>query len=188
MKKIISLILALTMILALAVSASASTIPNDGTKKLNSTNNTASSDIKINVSVATNPVYNVDVAWDKVEFTYNFNAGVWDVENHVYNSADTAWNNETGKITLKNHSNDAVNYTIHIENSAADGGDAAIVWVTDANVDKTGTLATADAGESLGNFSKAPSVEHAYQPTGTPSSTTANGTVMATITVTIEAA
>ena len=192
MKKIISLILVLTMVMALAVSASAtgateiftSRTPLQGSEKTWSATNTATGEVKVTVTTATNPVYKVDINWDNLSFTYDINAGVWNPDNHSYNDADKGWGTQSGTLTITNHSNDAIHYVASIDNKNNTG--SAKVKFTAGSVEDD--IATADTGTSLGVVENAPKAKLTYAPYGTPDSATAANTVFAAINVVITVA
>ncbi len=106
MKKLLSLILALALVLSLSVTAfAAEGVSNGGTD---------SADVKGTYSTeATVTVYSVDIAWSGLEFTYNGAfEGNWNPENHEYEDATAAgWAAGNGTITVTNHSNAAITAT-----------------------------------------------------------------------------
>lgn len=192
MKKIISLILALTMILALAVSASATgateiftnRTPLQSGEKAWAATNTATGEVKVTVTTASNPIYKVDINWDNLSFTYDINAGVWNPDNHSYNNADLGWGTQEGTLTITNHSNDAIHYVASIDNKNNTG--SAKVEFTAGT--EAADIATADTGASLGAVANAPKAVLTYAPSGTPDSATAANTVFAAINVVITVA
>lgn len=53
-------------------------------------------------------VYNVDITWEDLSFTYNEEAkGIWNPTTHTYDGEkkEAGWENKTAVITIKNHSN-----------------------------------------------------------------------------------
>lgn len=106
MKKIVSMILALVMIMSLSVTAfAAEGVTNGGTD---------TSDVKGTYSsTATVTVYSVDIAWDGLSFTYNGAfEGNWNPKTHEYEDATAAgWAAGNGTITVTNHSNTAITAT-----------------------------------------------------------------------------
>ena len=106
MKKIVSLILALAMVMSLSVTAfAAEGVTNGGTD---------TSDVKGTYSsTATVTVYSVDIAWEGLSFTYNGAfEGNWNPETHEYEDATAAgWAAGNGTITVTNHSNTAITAT-----------------------------------------------------------------------------
>lgn len=84
MKKFASLIVVLTMMFSLCVSASAATINT----------NTGSEDMPVQIKVTEGlggTVYNVTVAWESMDFTYKKAAtGTWDPATHTYSNGNAA--------------------------------------------------------------------------------------------------
>lgn len=106
MKKIISLILALVMVMSLSVTAfAAEGVTNGGTD---------TADVKGTYSsTATVTVYSVDIAWEGLNFTYNGAfEGTWNPKTHEYENATVAgWAAGNGTITVTNHSNTEITAT-----------------------------------------------------------------------------
>lgn len=100
MKKLLSLILSLVMILSLSVSAFAA---SDLDK---------AADVKgtYNADTTGGVVYSVDITWSDLSFTYNAAVkGTWNPETHTYEGAQEAgWADGNGTITVTNHSNAAI--------------------------------------------------------------------------------
>ena len=107
MKKTLSIILALVMALSLSVTAFAAT--NDGTQD---------TEITVNGSfvsgTAADEKISVDLVWDAMDFTYTApSQGTWNPATHAYEGATAGgWSDNTPGITVKNHSNVAVNATL----------------------------------------------------------------------------
>lgn len=135
MKKIISLILALAMVMSLSVTAfAAEGVTNGGTD---------TSDVKGTYSsTATVTVYSVDIAWEGLSFTYNGAfEGNWNPETHEYEDATAAgWAAGNGTITVTNHSNTAITATPTY--TAKDGFETAGVSFSTSALN----VATADNG------------------------------------------
>ena len=101
MKKTISFLLALVLVLTMSTTAFAATIESSPD----------SQDIDVNakyvggVSVPTR--YSVDVTWGAMEFTYTVSGTkTWDPETHTYTaSTQSAWTAGGNTITVTNHSN-----------------------------------------------------------------------------------
>lgn len=101
MKKFVSILLTLVMVLAMSTTAFAAAIES----------NSGSQDIDVNakyvdgVSVPTR--YSVDVAWGAMEFTYTVSGTkTWDPETHTYTAnTQPAWTASGNTITVTNHSN-----------------------------------------------------------------------------------
>lgn len=108
MKKMFSLILAVMMIATMSVTAFAAESELTGSDKSESVNVTAKYASGITEA---GTVYNVDVTWDSMEFTYTVGGvNTWNPETHQYEvvGAGGAWNHTTSKVTVTNHSNVAV--------------------------------------------------------------------------------
>ena len=107
MKKSLSIILALVMALSLSVTAFAAT--NDGT---------SGTDITVNGTYVPGTTgaeqISVDIVWDAMDFTYTgASQGTWNPATHAYDGATAGgWSDNTPGITVKNHSNVAVNATL----------------------------------------------------------------------------
>lgn len=106
MKKIITTILALAMIMSLSISAFAAEGLTSG--------GTDSSEVKGTYSSeATVTVYSVDIAWKDLSFTYNGAfEGNWNPTTHEYENATAAgWAAGNGTVTVTNHSNTEITAT-----------------------------------------------------------------------------
>lgn len=109
MKKLISLILALVMVMGLATTAFAE---EAGSKTLNEKNGT-SYDIKVEgkyiEKLLSKEIISVDVEWDAMNFTYAATQqGTWQPDSHTYSNATekAAWvGDTTSDIKVTNHSN-----------------------------------------------------------------------------------
>ena len=110
MKKLLTAALALALAASLATTAFASSITPDGD---------ATNDVTVTVGGENNVVYSVEIAWDSMDFTYNYGTGGgWDPTTHTYEEGTgkgwTGANTETAKetasadLTVTNHSNAAV--------------------------------------------------------------------------------
>ncbi len=135
MKKILSLVLALALVMSLGITAFAAEINGDNSK-----------DVTANYQAgeASQKVYLVDIVWGSLEFTYtDASEGTWDPETHTYTGTKAAeWSCAEGanKVEVTNHSNAEV--TVEIANSNVLQG-VTMTW------DKaTLTLPTADNGEN----------------------------------------
>ena len=101
MKKIVTILFALVLILTMSTNAFAATIES----------NSGSQDIDVHakyvdgVSVPTR--YSVDVTWGAMEFTYTVSGTkVWHPETHTYTtSTQPTWTASGNTITVANHSN-----------------------------------------------------------------------------------
>ena len=107
MKKTLSIILALLMALSLSVTAFAAT--NDGT---------SGTDITVNGTYVPGTTgaeqISVDIVWDAMDFTYTgASQGTWNPATHAYEGqAAGGWSDNTPAITVKDHSNVALNATL----------------------------------------------------------------------------
>ena len=107
MKKTLFIILALVMALSLSVTAFAAT--NDGSSP---------TDITVNGTfvsgTASDEKISVDIVWESMDFTYTgASQGTWNPVTHTYDGAtEGSWSDNTPAITVKNHSNVAVNATL----------------------------------------------------------------------------
>lgn len=174
MKKIVSLILALALIMSLSVTAFAAEAegkkPGEDTTIDVSANRTE--------DVDTVNVYSVDLAWDAMTFTYAASGTkTWNPETHEYDTDATAkWENTTATITATNHSDLAVTVTFaYTDADANDGVNGALDITTDTLESAVGkTLAEAD------------SVTATLTISGTPTdAVTEAGVKVGTITITI---
>lgn len=103
MKKIVSAILALTLVSAASVTASALTVSPLEDK-----------DIDVNAKyvdgASTPEVYSVDIEWGEMQFTYTESGtNVWNAATHQYTlNSDASWSESGNDVTVTNHSNDTV--------------------------------------------------------------------------------
>lgn len=172
MKKIISLILALALVMSLSVTAfAAEGITNGGTD---------TSDVKGTYSsTATVTVYSVDITWEGLSFTYNGEfEGTWNPETHEYENGTAAgWAAGNGTITVTNHSNTAITATPSY--TAKDGFESAGMNFSVAALE----VATADNGVD-GAAGSAVTGTITVTPSGSLPEGTADATI-GTITITI---
>lgn len=160
MKKLFVLVLALSLVACLAVSASAATIEDvDATDSATATINL---DATVGDGASTETVYAVDVAWADTAFTYTYVGGntgevlTWNPETHQYevkSGAETdetsGWTDSTATVNVTNHSNAVVTATLTVADPA----------------DGTGSVEFAVTGGDANGASKALSdaSEFAYQ-------------------------
>ncbi len=114
MKKLICIALALVMTLALSVTCFADTAGSGEVKA----SYVAGGDNEA-------PVYSVDVVFDDMDdFTYTDVAKKWNPESHAYDivEGEGSWNKTTANITVKNHSNAAVDVEVTYAKGSYQGG------------------------------------------------------------------
>jgi len=167
MKKIISMMLMLALVMSMSVTAFASDL--GGSKDVTA---------KYEQSETEDPIYNVDLNWGDLTFTYTETVEkVWNPETHTYETTVTggSWDKTEAKITVTNHSNVSVVVSMSVTPVTGTGVEVAL----------TGGNATLAAGE-VGNVDGAASVTGKVKISGKPNNTvTENGIKVASITVTI---
>ena len=167
MKKIITLLMALAMVMSLSVTAFASDL--GGSKDVTA---------KYEQNESEQPIYNVDLNWGDLTFTYTeTTTKVWNPDTHTYDTTTTgSWDKTESSITVTNHSNVSVDVSMSV---TPVGG-------TGVNVTLIGGSSTLSAGE-VDNVDGAASVTGTVKISGKPNSTvTEAGIKVASITVTIE--
>ena len=180
MKKKTALVLTLAMVFSLApLSAYADTIDRVGGTASHDVTATYVDGSSGGAGGAGTTVYNVDITWGDMAFTYTAEAGIWDPANHTYTGAEGgAWtvdNKDGNKIKVTNHSNAEI--TASIDYTPAPGYDS-----ISGSFDKTSlVLATAVDTE----VSNAPNDSAALTLTGALGSDTTANTTIGTITVTL---
>ena len=112
MKKMLSLILAIVMMFALAVGASAEEPSMKDIQQVGSGTYGKDVDIAITGIKNASTVYYVVIDWEAMTFTYNFaeTSNVWNPEMHKEEiSRGTAgWDKNEASVTITNHSNAAI--------------------------------------------------------------------------------
>ena len=167
MKKIITLLMALAMVMSLSVTAFASDL--GGSKDVTA---------KYEQNESEQPIYNVDLNWGDLTFTYTeTTTKVWNPDTHTYDTTTTgSWDKTESSITVTNHSNVSVDVSMSV---TPVGG-------TGVNVTLIGGSSTLAAGE-VDTVDGAASVTGTVKISGKPNSTvTEAGIKVASITVTIE--
>ena len=105
MKKLFSILILFAILLSLSITSIASQDVTDGTA---GNYNAEVSGTYVEGSADT--VYNVDITWSGLSFTYTANK-VWDETNHTYTTQGGTWGDNQGSITITNHSNTAITAT-----------------------------------------------------------------------------
>ena len=170
MKKILSLILALALVMSLSVTAFAAT--NDGTENTSIDVNAMYSD-----GVSTPDVISVNVEWGAMSFTYSVSGTKqWDATKHEYTTdSDATWTASGNTVTVTNHSNVAVKAELSF------AADAAYNTVT-GSFDKAELLL--DSGDGL-TYANADKETAKLTLAGTLANTVTTSTKVGTITVKI---
>ncbi len=143
MKKVLSLLLAVVMMAAMAVSAFAtneSSLKNDG--------DSTSFDVSgVYVPATEEPVISVAITWGKMEFTYSAGGNVWHPEDHSSTPTNQGWSAEGNDITIVNHSNvgvtAALSFTAEVSGVVGEFVDSNNAKVTSVS------LARAEKGSAL---------------------------------------
>lgn len=181
MKKKTALVLTLAMVFSLApLSAYAdSTITAAGGTATHEVKATYKADSSGGAGGAGGTVYNVDIAWGDMAFTYTAAAGTWDPANHTYTGAEggvwTVDKDGGNTITVTNHSNTDV--TAAFSYAAASGFDG-----IRGSFDKESLALKTAVGTEVAN---APSGTAALTLDGALGSDTTANTTIGTITVTL---
>ena len=169
MKKIISLVLAVAMMFALAGVASAATLTNGN--QSTQLGDTGALPVTVTVAVDEAPSYYVTVAWDELNFTYNY--GAWNPQNRQYEAGAWAGSKNSATVSVTNKSNVGLWYTAVLTDTTNASG--AVATLSDA--------ATLEGGVQLPNDGVAKTFTvNVSDPT---SVSDANGVEVGKLTVTI---
>lgn len=170
MKKILSLILALALVMSLSVTAFAAETNEGG-------NTTIDVNAMYSDGVSTPDVISVNVEWGAMSFTYSVSGTKqWDATKHEYTTtSNAAWSASGNTVTVTNHSNIAVKAELSF------AADAAYNTVT-GSFDKAQLLL--DSGDGL-TYENADKDTAALTLAGTLADTVKTSTKVGTITVKI---
>lgn len=109
MKKLLSVLLALTLVLSMSMTAfAADTSPKTGV------GDNGSAEISVNgtyeAGSSATEVISVDISWGAMDFTYtSASDGIWNPSEHIYSgSIEAGWTASGNEITVTNHSNAGV--------------------------------------------------------------------------------
>ena len=158
MKKLVTLLLALSLVFTMAFSASAAVGQGTNSQTITINLNSVGGD-----GTAAETVYYVDVAWANTTLTFTADNGEamveWDPNNHVYKviegvSATGTWS-ASPSVTMGNHTNADVD--LAFAGSAGNG-----VTLTPSRT--AATLARADQGDYLNDPSKFATVTVTFDP------------------------
>lgn len=168
MKKALTIILALALVLSLAIPVfAAESDSRDVTAKYEKT------------EIGGGEVRSFDLAWGELTFTYSETTEkTWNPNTHTYTEETTAgWKNDSADITVTSHSNVELNVSMAVVPVAGTG-------VTVALEGGSGTLAVATPN----NVNNAPSITGKVKVSGTPNGdmVSAEGVKVASITVTVD--
>ncbi len=182
MKKVLAVVLAVCMLAAMTVAASAES-------PITAVGGTDTKTIQGKYVAAESPAYYVTVTWDSMKFDFNPTAQEWDHENHLFKATEAG-----GEWTVAEGSGNAIN----VENHSSVPVKAAF------SAEKMGASVSGDHSE-IGEFSAAElnliaptrgvaalpagaKGSSTYMPKGTLDSTVSEYTDIGVLTVTINAA
>ena len=116
MKKLIALLMALTLVISLSVTVLADTYEGGGTP--------LTGDVTVIIHHDSIPadVYYVVVDWNSLNITYSFgDRPVWNPEEHVYETkGEGYWDKQEAGISVTNHSNVAISATAKFANNSTE--------------------------------------------------------------------
>ena len=142
---------------------------------------------------AADEIISVDVAWEAMDFTYTgASQGTWNPATHAYEGAiEGGWSDNTPAITVKNHSNVAVNATLGFTANVT-GVAGTFTEVSGTENDNILNLATAEGTEvanaptATANFGISGAAIDADQQLGTITVSIAKAVETATVVTTFE--
>lgn len=131
-------------------------------------------------------IYSVDITWEELNYTFkDASEGQWNPETHSYTGATAgSWNSTGNKITVKNHSNAAINanFTYNKNSGFEDVNGSFMI----SGTEKTSFALGSAAELALGNYDNAPSESAQLVLSGKLSKDTADNTEIGTVTVKID--
>lgn len=140
MKKLVSLLLAIVMMMSLAVSASAVSFTGDGSK------NVGAEFVEGQIS-DTGTIYSVKLEWTSLNNLVYTEGNVtyrWDATNHKYvvdSTTDSVWSGGNFEVKITNNSNAAITATADYNDTTTDSLTTAMTWTN-----QTATLKSAADG------------------------------------------
>ena len=146
-----------------------------GTEAPAYTGETKSADVNVTISGDLVHVYLVDIAFTTPTFTYS-SGSKWNPETYQYEPSTTATWAGTGTVTITNHSDLEVKYTVDKANVVGTYGP---LDITVAN--GTGTIAKCNVGDARGSHNATAT----FTVTGTPTVAEINAQKLGEIKVTI---
>ena len=161
MKKLISFMLALVLVMSLAVAASADTWSNEASldsvdsqwplEGASLANISEEQNVQVKITGTVNPVYQVTISWTDLQFECILGGLQWDPENHTYtNYSQNPWAVEPQHVTIANDSNEKIYYKATVtDNSATDNIELSLKRGDEAaNTTVTGSLESAELNYS----------------------------------------
>ena len=130
--------------------------------------------VDVNGSDETQDVYSVDIIWSDLSFTYNKGSSQWNPAEHEYTTTDSnsGWVDNSGYITVTNHSNVKISVTVDFIQSSTPNGNTTLEINT--------PQFTVESAENTA-FNQAPSYIANITASGTPTLTATVGKITVTI-------
>ncbi len=184
MKKVITSILAVSMLGAMSVTAFAGETPSTPTPEtvtdFTNLGTAGNHEVQVKYDDSTNTtVYSVDIVWGDMQFDYS--AGTWNPTTHSYtadaNAGFKAAAEGGDKVTITNHTNKAVTATVAYTSEASYS-----TAITGAVTPAAATEIATAVGTATAN---APKQEFTLALTGTPAAQLASYTKVGTLNITL---
>ena len=123
-------------------------------------------------------VYSVDVVWDDISFSYSGGSAMWNPFEHDYSTPNgpADWIDNSGKVTVGNHSNAAVTVEVAFEQATTPNGTAVLI------VDNSSFVLPSAEGTS---FNELPTQFSTITASGVPESDAAVGKIIVSINSTL---